>query len=268
MKQKNHPIVIVLTACVNPNGMSFTALQDWKVRKQQYVEALDFYLTTTPLPVVFIENSNTDFSEEFHSWIEQGRLEYITYNGNSSFDKIKGKGYGEALMLLYAIENSSLLRQCRHLIKITGRLQVQNINRIATSWTMRLHGIWRSNIQDGGFTTTVFVSNPKTLKILLTLHKEEITEEDRGQNWIENVLYRAFLLEKGVKDWIVPFIEPPLFEAYSGTSNSKYIIESTGINATDNFFRCAEIEKKRKNFTRSAIMKCLFYLYIIKNKVS
>lgn len=268
MNTFRNPIVIVLTACVNPGGMSFTVLQDANERKRQYVEALNYYLTTTSLPIVFIENSNTDFSYEFLSWIEQGRLEYITFDGNTGFDKIKGKGYGEALMLLYAIEHSSMIRQCKYLIKITGRLQVQNINKIASSWTMNLSRIWRSNIQSSGFSTTVFVSNPWTLKYLLLKHKEEITEEDRGHNWIENVLYRAFLTEDSIKDFIVPFLEPPIFDAFSGTSHSKYIIESTAINATDNLFRSAEMEKRRGYLMRYVLMKSLFYLYILKFKIA
>lgn len=262
-----YPVVIVLTACVNPNGMSYTVLQDTTERKRQYVESLNYYLQTTLLPIVFIENSNTDFSNEFQSWIDSGRLEYITFDGNTGFDKIKGKGYGEALMLLYAIEHSSMLRQSKHLLKITGRLQVQNINHIATSWVLKFNNIWRSNIQDSGFSTTVFISNIKSLKYVLKKHKEEITEEDRGHNWIENVLYRAFLSDDGVTDRIVPFRESPQFEAYSGTSNSKYRIENVAINTTDNLYRASLLEKKRGFVLRSFVLKVLFYYYILIYKV-
>lgn len=268
MNKKRYPLVVVLTACVNPNGMSYTVLQDTTERKRQYVESLNYYLQTTLLPIVFIENSNIDFSNEFQPWIDSGRLEYITFDGNSDFDKIKGKGYGEAMMLLYAIEHSSMLRQSKHLLKITGRLQVQNINRIASSWVLRLNNIWRSNIQDAGFSTTVFVSNPESLKYLLLHHKEEITEEDRGHNWIENVLYRAFLSDAGVKDRIIPFRESPLFDAYSGTSNSKYIIENVAINTTDNLSRASLIEKIRGFFFRSIILKVLFFYHIMHYKIT
>ena len=42
----SHRIVILLTACVNPNGMSKTVLQDVELRRKQYVNALNFYLLT------------------------------------------------------------------------------------------------------------------------------------------------------------------------------------------------------------------------------
>lgn len=39
----SHRIVVLLTACVNPNGMSKTVLQDVELRRKQYVNALNFY---------------------------------------------------------------------------------------------------------------------------------------------------------------------------------------------------------------------------------
>ena len=52
--------VILLTSCVNPNGMPFTALSDINVRKQQYLEALSFYVYNTSLPIVYVDNSNVN----------------------------------------------------------------------------------------------------------------------------------------------------------------------------------------------------------------
>ena len=36
--------ILLLTACINPDGMPFTCLADVGVRKKQYIEALNFYL--------------------------------------------------------------------------------------------------------------------------------------------------------------------------------------------------------------------------------
>lgn len=38
--------ILLLTACINPDGMPFTCLADVGVRKKQYIEALNFYLKT------------------------------------------------------------------------------------------------------------------------------------------------------------------------------------------------------------------------------
>ena len=98
----SHRIVVLLTACVNPNGMSKTVLQD--------VNALNFYLQETSLPICFVENTGFDMSCEFHSYIDSGRLEYLCFKGNN-YDKSLGKGYGEAVIILYATENSVFFKK-------------------------------------------------------------------------------------------------------------------------------------------------------------
>ena len=121
--------VILLTACVNPGGMPFTVLNDTSERLRQYREALDFYLRETAQPIVFCENTLCDFSEDYKEYIASGRLEYITFDGNN-FDKSKGKGYGEALIMEEAFRRSQLLGQCNFVVKITGRLIVRNISQL------------------------------------------------------------------------------------------------------------------------------------------
>ncbi len=54
--------LLLLTACVNPNGMKFTALQDPKIRMTQYVKAINFYLSKTDFPVLVVENSGYDLA--------------------------------------------------------------------------------------------------------------------------------------------------------------------------------------------------------------
>ena len=58
--------ILLLTACINPDGMPFTCLADVGVRKKQYIEALNFYLKNTTRKIVFVENSGTDISSSFN----------------------------------------------------------------------------------------------------------------------------------------------------------------------------------------------------------
>ena len=78
--------VILLTACVNPNGMVKTVLQDSYIRQTQYENTLLFYLMQTNYKIVVVENTSCDFSERFKSYILSERLEFITFNGNN-FEK-------------------------------------------------------------------------------------------------------------------------------------------------------------------------------------
>lgn len=120
--------VLLLTACINPDGMPFTCLTDVEVRKKQYIEAVDFYLKNTTGKIVFVENSGTDISSLFENF--QHRIEFLCFDSNLYFDKRKGKGYGEALILEYAMTKSEFITDDTLIVKLTGRLQLVNINRL------------------------------------------------------------------------------------------------------------------------------------------
>lgn len=121
--------VLLLTGCINPNGMVHTVLQDPNVRKQQYISAIRYYLENTQIPIVFVENTNTDISGEFSTADYSKRIEFITFSGND-FDKSKGKGYGEALIVDYGFTHSQLLKEAETIIKISGRHKVLNLSRL------------------------------------------------------------------------------------------------------------------------------------------
>lgn len=123
--------ILLLTGCINPNGMPFTSLTDNSARKEQYIKAINYYLHHTDLPIVFAENSNTDISNHFQQAISRNRIEFLTFSGNNK--KNRGKGYGEAEIIEYALNNSQFITssnsQCA-IVKITGRLIVENIKEI------------------------------------------------------------------------------------------------------------------------------------------
>lgn len=116
--------VILLTACISPNGMAFTALQDPKERERQYIDAVRFYADSTDYPIVFCNNSGENIAPNFLDL--KDRVEFLSFFGND-YDKNLGKGYGEYYILAYAFKNSQFIRQATNLIKITGRLKVKNI---------------------------------------------------------------------------------------------------------------------------------------------
>ena len=106
--------------------MAFTVLQDAEVRKQHYLESLRFYLEKTNVPILFIENSDSDISHLFQNEIQKGRLEILTFQGND-YDKSLGKGYGEMLILEHASSFSKFFKEASFIFKITGRYKVLNI---------------------------------------------------------------------------------------------------------------------------------------------
>lgn len=123
-------MIILLTGCINPEGMILTSLDDKGIREKQYVDAIKFYLKHTSYPIVFVENSGIDISNLFLSDIQKGRLEILSFYGNKN--KNRGKGYGEAEIIQYALENSRFLNTHNkmQIVKITGRLIVKNTKAI------------------------------------------------------------------------------------------------------------------------------------------
>ncbi|MCK9156260.1 MAG: hypothetical protein M0P12_09120 [Paludibacteraceae bacterium] len=119
--------VLLLTACISPKGMSYTVLQDPVQRKNQYESMIDYYLETTSYKIVFCNNSGDDINE----WGKKNpkRLEVLSFAGNE-YDKSLGKGYGELNIIRYAFEHSDFIKKCVFVIKITGRLKVQNLQKL------------------------------------------------------------------------------------------------------------------------------------------
>lgn len=121
----NRNILIFLTACVNPNGMKYTAVQDQSERLKQYINAIKFYLYETKFRILVVENTNVDLSKYIEN--SKHRLEILTFNGNN-YDKNLGKGYGEALIMEYATKKSVFYKEADYVVKITGRNIILNIN--------------------------------------------------------------------------------------------------------------------------------------------
>lgn len=117
--------ILLLTACINPGGMKYTVLQDAEERKRQYKSAIDYYLEKTKYQMVFCDNSGADLTELKNSKYAN-RIEFLSFVGND-YDVNYGKGYGEYLIVQYAFAHSSFLQQASSVIKITGRLIVEEL---------------------------------------------------------------------------------------------------------------------------------------------
>ena len=216
--------VILLTACINPNGMPFTALTKQEERKKQYVDAIHYYLSTTKLKIVFVENSGTDVSDFFLENIKAGRLECLTFQGNQN--KLRGKGYGECEIIEYAIANSRLLRLDRNnqIAKITGRLVVRNINAIIMIHNLlfsRKTVLFAIN-SDLTFPDSRCVIAPKSFFVKFINMKEKIN--DSIGYYFEHALLDTIKAEYNYS--YSPFFIQPDIEGMSGSTGELYNTDS------------------------------------------
>lgn len=221
MSKHSNNIVILLTACINPGGMSHTVLQAPEIRKQQYISAIRYYLENTQIPIVFVENTNTDISGEFSKADISKRIEFITFNGND-FDKSKGKGYGEALMIEYALKHSAFLNKSSFVIKVTGRLYVDNIDELVCE--MQSPDCIYANLVRGNCgleRKSYFLGAPISfLTNYFLSRKQEIDESKKV--YFERHLYNECIkwIEDGGK--VKEFRHPILVSGVSGSTGKAY----------------------------------------------
>jgi len=122
---------VLLTGCIAPLDIPFLKRKDPAQREEDYYQALKCYLSQCRWPIVFCDNSNTR-SKKIAKLIETSNrkdIEYITFEGRN-FPLHLGKGYGEALIIKKALAVSILIKQAEVILKITGRLMVENIKDI------------------------------------------------------------------------------------------------------------------------------------------
>jgi len=215
--------VILLTACVNPGGMSSTRLQDTEIRLEQYKQALSFYLSETPYKILFVENTQYDFSHDFISYINSGKLEYLTFAGNN-YNASLGKGFGEAQILLHAINNSHFLKDASVIIKITGRIIVENVMQLYSmvNISAKKNVMIACNIRPSKKlgTSTFFVCKKKFLINYFFPHINQIN--DANHIWFEHILYKAIIQCQRSHGKCLIFPRPIKIKGIAGTTSLSY----------------------------------------------
>lgn len=216
--------VLFLTGCINPKRMAYTVLNDPLVRRQQYVDAINWYLYNTTLQILFVENSNNDLSNDFVNAINEKKLEILTFDGND-YDRSKGKGYGEALIIDYGMRHSKFLNTSSSdvfVIKVTGRLICNNISKLYMRYNHKNtvyaninKDDWNGNIANSqvvmapmSFWRRVFLPKKENINDTLYCHFEHVLY-DSIMEWIRNGGYHR------------EFWEIPIIEGISGTSGIK-----------------------------------------------
>jgi hypothetical protein len=129
---------LLLTGTIDPTNnlsdINNLCVRNTKVRLNQYISAITKYIQESVFEkIVFVETTNYPFDYLQFSNMAKGchkQFEYITFLGNSDMVRTKGKSYGEAEAILYAINNSELLAGEETIYKVTGRIFLKNSKQI------------------------------------------------------------------------------------------------------------------------------------------
>lgn len=129
-------IPLLLTGTIDSSVYMNTGnkICDIGVRLEQYTSAITRYIKCSPFThIVFIENSGYDFDAEYFINLanEYGKhFEYLS--GKICKDEIikRGKSFGDAFLIHEALEKSDLLKHFDFFYKITGRIYLENAQKI------------------------------------------------------------------------------------------------------------------------------------------
>lgn len=224
------PVVLLLTATISPpKNCPDLKRNDPQVRLNDYLEALRFYLKIPSKyigKIVFVENSDSDLSPlrnlVAHEKTDK-TVEFLEYEGGNDFPPEYGKGYGEMLILNYAMDNSKIISDDDIVWKATGRLALLNIEKlIRTSPTdleiyCDLHNSFKALSLEHFFDPRFYAFKKKTYEKYFRLSKEEL----RGAH-IEHKFFDPLKAALGTPGVYLRFRHQPQIGGYVGSVDNSY----------------------------------------------
>jgi hypothetical protein len=216
--------VLLLTGCIDPKGMRFTARNDPAVRRKDYMDALRSWVFKSDFKkIVLCENSGADLSD-FQEMVKGSgkEVELISYVA-PEFEEWKGKGYGELLIIEHAMENSKLIDEHSRVMKCTGRLFFSSHKKY---YNHGVNGEFDFSMDvfrslDECDVRAFFGSYDFITKYLLPF-KERLDERTEPMQNLEHVMGQAVF--RALSDLLKyePLPATPFFVGHSGTLNYAY----------------------------------------------
>lgn len=223
-------IPIVLTGTIIPNAIK-TAHIDIDKRKQEYLAAINYYKTFSK--VYFIENSEAELGEEFHSI---SGLQIIRMPKSNQYSR--GKGYQEFQMLDNFVSNH-LIENC--FVKVTGRYIIKNFKDLYEYTILNsanYDAIIDTYPRKKYANTWVFYSTKAYyLKSILNTY---LNMNDADEHWAEHQMFQN--LDNSEKYTF--FSELPINTSMSGSTMEYYV---------NSKFKCIIKNAQRKIFYKLGI---------------
>lgn len=217
-------MVIIITAAIAPkSSVKQLVLRDPKERLNQYISALEHMIDKRPdAKLVFCDNSGFGieaFEDVKRKALDNNmELEVLSFTGDSEKAAQHGKGYGEGEIVKYALENSKLIAGEDYMIKVTGRLKVDNIAAIVRRVRrnrvyFNVPNIHRTDI----FDTRIYAMPIDVFKDYFMDYYQKV--DDEGGYYLEHA-YTDAILENHIKTSNFP--RYPRIIGSSGSGGARY----------------------------------------------
>ena len=214
-------MILIISSCINPQITKGLGAKNPEVRFNAVIEGLSYMLETRIFDkIVICDNSNYDCSknelQELMTKWNGVEFELLSFLGNSDMVKIRGKGYGECEIMQYVLENSKLLKDETHFLKITGKLYVTNIHDIISKIHkgenyMNIIPLKKFGAIDSRF---IYMDKRSYQQILSYLF---VHIDDRKMLWYE------ICLRDALKAFNISFKQWPVFPIIRGLSGTRGI---------------------------------------------
>lgn len=218
-------ICLLLTSTIEVKNKSLVRRNDTLVRLNDYKTALKKWLLKQKSlsKIVFVDNSgypldelkevvrgNNPFNKE---------VEFVSFN--SSEDLQLDRSRGELKTIDFALENSEIIKTCDCFAKVTGRVFIKNIDKIALSIPDYFHIVSNfSNNLTYIDTVVIFFQKDYYKKHIAEYAKLNANDEERL--YIERVYAKAVLQTIAEDYRWFPLGREPVIDGMSGTKNKPY----------------------------------------------
>lgn len=215
----------IITSAVTVKS-KYVAIQDPKIREQEYINAIGKILKCSELSSVIIcDNTMYNYrnNDIFNDMISTSKIDVeVLYFQGSDKDIYKfGKGFGEGEIMKYIFENSKLINNFDSFYKITGRLYVENFeNVIKTSMnkkTLFVRTAFKLNSKPN-FVKTFFYKMDIELFKRKFINQYQHVRDDEDIN-LEHVYYNVISKNRDQLNFFYTF---PNVIGISGSTGGRY----------------------------------------------
>ncbi len=216
-------VILLLTATINPNNMIFLKRDDSLQRMKDYVKSfqkwISFYKELHK--IVICENSGYDLSPFLkikNQYSNKVDINVLSFEGNK-YPRELGKGYGEAGIINYFLNNFKKLQDYDYIVKVTGRLFVRNFKQLISVINLNpdISGIINKNLNYAD--SRIFLARPEIFQKYFFKMEDEIN--DSVGIFFEHVLARRIIKALAYKYRFEVFPELPHIIGINGTSGKK-----------------------------------------------
>lgn len=223
-------MILIITATINPPAQDYLKVNNTGERLSQYKESLNFFISSGAFQkIIFCDNSgylidNDVLKEEKEIALNDGiSLEILSFIGNHEKVKEQGKGYGEGEIMEYILKESKILSKEDYFFKVTGRLKVENIERIVNkSKSVIKDGICLINVPNH---TMHEIYDTRFYGMPVSMYENDFLKayenvDDQNNLFLETV-FTKIIRENNLRHRNFPLY--PRITGKSGTSGGEYV---------------------------------------------